>query len=292
MIHCGKERCSAYIAEAIAAGPPPRAGFHLPEQSAVAEDLESPWRAVVTRRGTKAAGGSRLGCAGCRGGVGLRLACNAQFGWLRHGPTHAAVCGGKDIPPMSQSNSDALNSRILTIRGQRVILDADLAKLYGVSTKRFNEAFKRNRRRFPADFTFQLSAQEFTALRSQFATLKPADAAGSMWSQIATTSKARGRGQHRKYLPWAFTEHGAVMAANVLRSPKAVEMSVYVVRAFIMQREALATNATILKRLAEIDRTLLQHDSALRALWQKLQPLLQPPPASPRRRIGFHAGNR
>jgi hypothetical protein len=104
-----------------------------------------------------------------------------------------------------------------------------------------------------------------------------------------TSSKASRRG--KVYRPWAFTEHGAVMAANVLRSPRAVEMSVYVVRAFVRIREELAANATILKRLAEIDRTLLEHDSALRTLWQRLQPLLAPPPEPPRRRMGFHAGN-
>lgn len=89
-------------------------------------------------------------------------------------------------------------------------------------------------------------------------------------------------------MPWVFTEHGAVMAANVLRSPKAVEMSVYVVRAFIAQREVLTTNATILKRLAEIDKTLLEHNSALLSLWKKLKPLLAPPPESPRKEMGFH----
>ena len=103
-------------------------------------------------------------------------------------------------------------------------------------------------------------------------------------SRIATSSRRPRRGGHR---PWAFTEHGAVMAANVLRSPQAVEMSVYIVR----MREELAANATILKRLAEIDRTLLEHDSALRTLWQRLLPLLAPPPEPPRRRIGFHVGN-
>jgi len=107
-------------------------------------------------------------------------------------------------------------------------------------------------------------------------------------SQIATSSCGARHGGHR---PWAFTEHGAVMAANVLRSPRAAEMSVYVVRAFVRMREELAANATILKRLAEIDRTLLEHDSALRTLWQRLQPLLAPPPEPPRRRMGFHVGN-
>ena len=96
-------------------------------------------------------------------------------------------------------------------------------------------------------------------------------------------------GRHAKYLPHAFTEHGAIMAAMVLNSPEAVAMSVFVVRAFMQIREQLAANAAILKRLAEIDKTLLEHDSALRDVYRKLLPLLQPPPERPTRRIGFNA---
>ena len=108
--------------------------------------------------------------------------------------------------------------------------------------------------------------------RSQFVTLK--------------------RGQNIKYLPHAFTEHGAIMAATVLNSPEAMAMSVFVVRAFMQMREQLAANAAILKRLAEIDKTLVEHDSALRVIWTKLQPLLAPTPEPPRRRIGFHADDK
>ncbi len=194
---------------------------------------------------------------------------------------------------MSQSPPDPLSGRIFAIRGQRVILDADLARLYGTTTKRFNEAFKRNGARFPKDFAFQLTPAEIANLRSQFATssLEASDKedAENMRSQFVTSSGADRHGG-RRFLPWAFTEHGAVMAANVLRSLRAVEMSVYVVRAFIAQRELLATNATILKRLAEIDKTLLEHNSALLSLWKKLQPLLAPPPELPRKEMGFHTG--
>jgi hypothetical protein len=163
-----------------------------------------------------------------------------------------------------------LESLILTVRGHKVLLDADLAGIYGVATKAFNQAVKRNAERFPEDFCFQLTLEEAEAVRhsrSQFVTLK--------------------QGQNIKYLPHAFTEHGAIMAATVLNSPQAVSMSVFVVRAFMQMREQLAANAAILKRLAEIDKTLLEHDSALRATWAKLQPLLAPPPEPPRRRIGF-----
>lgn len=190
--------------------------------------------------------------------------------------------------------ADPLASRIFTIRGQRVILDSDLARLYGVATKRFNEAVKRNVMRFPKDFAFQLTAADFAKMRSQFATssTEVTDDKNEerMWSQIATTSKPSRR--RVTNVPWAFTEHGAVMAANVLRSPKAVQMSVYVVRAFVAQREALATNQSVLRRLAEIDRTLLEHDAALRTLWGKLRPLLVPPPEKPAREVGFHANMR
>ena len=208
-----------------------------------------------------------------------------------------------------------IESLILTMRAQRVILDADLAELYGVSTKRFNEAFKRNRRRFPDDFCFQLAAKEFAELKAKAAAdssqlaMSSSQAAENEesapdWSQIATSSaqvaeNERGASnwsqfvtssrKHRgaAYRPWAFTEHGALMAANILRSERAVEMSVFVIRAFVSVREHLVANAAILKRLAEIDKTLLENDPALRAIWTKLQPLLAPPPEPPRRRIGF-----
>jgi hypothetical protein len=183
---------------------------------------------------------------------------------------------------------DSLEPLILVIRNQRVILDADLARLYGVSTKRFNEAFKRNQQRFPDDFSFQLTITEFNNLRSQLATssLQHVESTEVLpkRSQIVTTSHGG-----RRFRPWAFTEHGAVMAANILHSERAIRMSVLVVRAFVRLREHIAANRTILKRLAEIDKTLLEHDTALFDLYEKLQPLLQPLPDSPKRRIGFQS---
>jgi hypothetical protein len=173
-----------------------------------------------------------------------------------------------------------IERRIYSIRGVRVILDADLAALYGVSTKRLNEQLRRNQKRFPDDFAFQLTSEEASSLRSQFATASPAPS--SIRSQNATASKRNVR-----YRPWAFTEHGALQAANILNSANAVHMSVFVIRAFVKMREQLATNAAILKRLAEIDQSLLVHDSALRDIYQKLLPLLSPPPDPPRRKIGF-----
>jgi hypothetical protein len=185
-----------------------------------------------------------------------------------------AICDLKESMSETPLSTDNITPLIHTIRGQRVILATDLAKLYSVPTFRLNEAVKRNKVRFPTDFLFQLTAKEWDehkALISQFAMLK--------------------RGQHTKHLPYAFTEHGAIMAANVLNSPQAVAMSVYLVRAFVQQREVLAANETILKRLAEIDKTLLQHNAALRDIYQKLLPLLQPPPETPRPKIGFREKN-
>ncbi len=157
---------------------------------------------------------------------------------------------------------------ILTLRGQRVILDSDLAKLYGVATFRFNEAVKRNRPRFPDDFLFQLTKEEVEDLTSQSAMSKP------------------GSGG-RRTLPWAFTEHGALQASNVLNSPRAIAMSVYVIRAFIRLREVLAENQVMAKRMADVEKTLVTHDAALRDIYQKIRPLLLPPPDPPRKKIGF-----
>jgi hypothetical protein len=190
---------------------------------------------------------------------------------------------------MKETINDELEPLIFTIRGRRILLDTDLARLYGVTTKALNQAVKRNPSRFPGDFAFRLDSAEFAALRSQEATSSSqhteyARQNGNR-SQIVTSSpKHRGTSLGA----WAFTEHGALMAANVLRSERAVQMSVFVVRAFVRLREHIAANTAVLKRLAEIDRTLLRHDAALRDVYQKLLPLLQPPADPPKRRIGFH----
>jgi hypothetical protein len=175
-----------------------------------------------------------------------------------------------------------LDGLIFTVRGQPAILDHLLARLYEVPTFRFNEAIKRNTERFPNDFRFQLSAKEWAAVRAQH--LAPQHASLSS-SQIAMSSiKTRAAA----YRPWVFTEHGAIMAATVLKSRRAVAMSVYVVRAFVRLRRELQTNAALEARLAGIEKGLLTHDTALRDLYAKLKPLLLPPPDRPRREIGFH----
>jgi hypothetical protein len=160
-----------------------------------------------------------------------------------------------------------IESLILTIRKRKVMVDADLAQIYGVPTKALNQAVKRNTARFPEDFLFQLTAREK--------------------NEVVTNCDHLHALKFSKTLPFAFTEHGALQVANVLKSKRAVAMSVYVIRAFIQLREQLVTNTAILKRLAEIDETLLVHDSALRDVYQKLLPLLSPPPDPPRRQIGF-----
>ena len=147
------------------------------------------------------------------------------------------------------------------------MLDSDLAEIYGVTTNVFNQAIKRNIHRFPGDFAFQLQREEFA----------------NLMSQIVTSSSHGGR----RKVPWVFTEHGAIMAATILNSERAVAMSVYIVRAFVKMRQELLANATLEARLQAIEKTLLRHDGALRDVIQKLRPLLMPPPDPPRPRIGF-----
>ena len=139
---------------------------------------------------------------------------------------------------------EKITSRILFLRGQRVLLDEDLADLYGVSTGRFNEQVRRNRGRFPSDFIFQLTNQEVEALRSQIAI------------SIGETRQS-GRGG-RRYAPFAFTEHGAIMAATVLNTPRATEVSVFVVRAFVRLREMVAANQELAAKLDELERRVSQ----------------------------------
>jgi hypothetical protein len=170
--------------------------------------------------------------------------------------------------------TEDITRAILVLRGHRVLLDTELAALYGVTTKRFNEQVRRNAKRFPADFMFQLTAEEISSLRSQFATLK------------------LGRGRHRKYLPYVFTEHGAIMAATILNSSLAVEMSVYVVRAFVQLRELLASNKELARRFAQLetrlDKKLTTHDEAIAAILSAIRQLMHPP-VPKRRPIGFTA---
>jgi hypothetical protein len=178
----------------------------------------------------------------------------------------------------------SLEPLILLVRGRRVIADLDLARIYGVETRVLNQAMKRNLDRFPEDFAFQLDEEDMENLRSQLviSSSLPNQSHGAIWAQIVTTSHGGTR-----TAPWVFSEHGALMVANVLRSRQAIEMSIFVIRAFVRIREQLSSSAEILKRLAEIDLTLLQHDAALRDVYRKLLPLLASPAEPAKRRIGF-----
>jgi ORF6N domain len=167
---------------------------------------------------------------------------------------------------------DKVESAIYLIRGQRVMLDSDLAAIYQVSTKQLNQQLRRNRKRFPVGFAFQLTREELTDLRSQ----------------IVTSNKGRGG---RRYRPWVFTEHGAIMLASVLNSDIAVQASVRVVRAFVRLREMVAANAQLAAKLEELERRLDSHDEAIVDLFAALKRLLEPE-QKPNREIGFHARER
>lgn len=169
--------------------------------------------------------------------------------------------------PKTKALTIPVESRILVLRRQKVILDSDLAELYGVLVRQLNQAIKRNRERFPADFVFQLTAKEHEVLRSQ----------------IVTSNEGRGG---RRYPPYAFTEHGAIMAATVLNSPKAIEMSVFVVRAFVRLREMLATNRQLASKINELEQRLETHDTAIQELIEAIRQLMMPQEGT-RRKIGF-----
>ncbi len=158
-----------------------------------------------------------------------------------------------------------IERRILLLRGQRVMLDSDLASLYGVSTKRLNEQVRRNLSRFPADFMFQLSPDEAVVLRSQNATLEP------------------GRGRYRKYLPYVFTEQGVAMLSSVLKSERAVQVNVEIMRAFVRLRELIGTNRDLARRLDALEK---RYDAQFQGVFDAIRQLMAPP-QRPRRSIGF-----
>lgn len=168
-----------------------------------------------------------------------------------------------------------VESKILVMKGRKVILDSDLAELYGVAVKRLNQQVKRNSERFPGDFVFRVKAED---LRLQIATSK----AGS-GREPKKESATRGG---RRYQPFAFSEHGAIMAATVLNSKRAVEMSIFVVRAFVRMREALATNQKIFAKLKELENKVGNHDAQIQEIVEAIQEMMKPLEA-PGRKIGF-----
>jgi len=171
-------------------------------------------------------------------------------------------------------SGEQITQSILVFRGHKVLLDEDLAVLYGVATKVLLQAVKRNRERFPADFMIQLTAAEWAALRSQIVTLK------------------RGRGQHRKYLPYGFTEQGVAMLSSVLKSDRAIAVNIQIMRAFVRMRELLISNRELAEKLdqleARLEKKLASHDEAIAAILSAIRELMSPTPPK-RRSIGFTA---
>ena len=163
---------------------------------------------------------------------------------------------------------EAVENKIFLLRGHKVMLDRDLARLYGVSTKRLNEQLKRNIRRFPADFMFQLTIEEAIFSRSQFATLK--------------------QGQNIKYLPYAFTEQGVAMLSSVLNSERAIQVNIAIMRAFVKLRGILATHKELAHKLEELEGKIEKHDMEIQAIFEAIRQLMEPPPVPPKPRIGFH----
>ena len=164
--------------------------------------------------------------------------------------------------------TEQIEQKILLICGHKVMLDSDLARLYGVSTKVLNQAVKRNRTRFPDDFMFQLSAAESEALRSRF-----------------VTSKRRGG---RQYRPYAFTEQGIAMLSSVLRSERAIQVNIMIMRAFVKLREMVAAHKELAGKLAELERRVASHDGHIKSLFDAIRQLIEPAKPTPRR-IGFQA---
>jgi hypothetical protein len=167
---------------------------------------------------------------------------------------------------------DRIQPLILTLRGQHVLIDSDLAGLYGTSTKALNQAVKRNRERFPKDFRFQLTAAEK--------------------EEVVTNCDHLAQLKFSRTRPYAFTEHGTIMAATVLSTPRAVEVCVFVVRAFIKLRALAVQHRELSRRLDELERKVGSHDTTIRQVVAAIREFMQPPPAPPRRgRIGFRREN-
>jgi phage regulator Rha-like protein len=170
-------------------------------------------------------------------------------------------------PYMVSFPDHTITEKIHFIRGQKVMLDRDLAELYGVEVKRLKEQVRRNVDRFPSDFMFELTLEEDKLLRSQFATLK--------------------QGEHGKYPPFAFTEHGILMLANVLRSEQAIAVSIHIIRVFTRMREILLNHKDILLKLDQLERQVQGHDQEIQVIFDHLKHLLTAPPPAPRPRIGY-----
>lgn len=174
---------------------------------------------------------------------------------------------------------EVIATRIIELRGKKIMLDRDLAKLYGVQAKVLNQAVKRNIKRFPEDFMFQLSWEEVESLRSQIVTLNN------------TKPGTSGRGRHIKYLPYAFTEHGVAMLSSVLNSERAIQVNILIMRAFSKLREILLTHKELAAKIEALEKRYSEHDRTIRTIFEAIKQLLEPPPAKKKRIIGFHAND-
>ena len=190
---------------------------------------------------------------------------------------------GKEIVPASR-----IARSIYLLRGQKVMLDFDLAALYGVPTKVLNQAVKRNCERFPGDFLFRPTAEEISNLKSQIVTSSLQDPDDQLtkpnWSQIVTGSKGHGGARHR---PYAFTEQGVAMLSSVLKSERAVKVNVAIMRAFVKLREALETNRALTQKFSDLETRVGKHDEEIGAIIEAIRQLMAPP-QKPRREIGYH----
>jgi len=193
-------------------------------------------------------------------------------------------------------SQEQIESAVLVLRGERVLLDADLAAMYSVTIGPLNQAIRRNRSRFPPDFMFRLTKEEFENWKSQPVISSSGEGQKSSKTPVKshlplrsqTVTLKTGRGQHRKYLPYAFTEQGVAMLSSVLRSERAVRVNVEIMRAFVRLRKILAVNTELAARLDELERRVGKHDEQFNAVIRAIRQLMEPPATTPRRKIGFH----
>ena len=183
--------------------------------------------------------------------------------------------------PSDLVHQETIEQKIFLIRGHKVILSNDLAELYQVEAKKMIQAVKRNKERFPKDFMFQLTWEELTSLRSQFVTLN-----GQAF-QPREKQNTKRRGRHLKYLPYGFTEQGVAMLSSVLRSSRAIQVNIAIMRAFVKLRQMLSAHKELAQKLTELEQKIEKHDGEIGAIFQAIRQLMAPAPARARRKIGF-----
>ena len=187
----------------------------------------------------------------------------------------APVCHSEEVRVGKMISKELIERKILLIRGHKVMIDSDLAELYEVTTKRLNEQIKRNIKRFPEDFMFQLTKEEF--LRFQFGI-------SNLRSQFATSNRGG-----RRYLPYVFTEQGVAMLSSVLNSERAIQVNIAIMRVFVKLRRLLTAHKELAHKLKELEHRTEKHDSEIQAIFEAIHQLMEPPPEKPKRQIGFYS---